>query len=125
MFIGVAMVAPRVVKPIASVVDPFATWAVFALSVIVYPITLLVWLVARPFRRSPGFPGVRPDRTANNLAKRNARRNPSRTAMAAAALMIGLALVTFFFPASTPRASFRLRSHEIHVLCRYLLRHIG
>jgi putative ABC transport system permease protein len=96
VFIGVAVVAPRVVKPIATVVDPVATWTVVALSVLVYPITLLVWLIARPFRHRPGFPGVRPDRTANNLAERNAQRNPSRTAMAAAALMIGLALVTFF-----------------------------
>jgi putative ABC transport system permease protein len=96
VFIGVAVVAPRVVKPVASVVNPIATWTVFALSVIVYPITLLFWLIARPFRRKPGFPGVWPDKTANSLADRNARRNPSRTAMAAAALMIGLALVTFF-----------------------------
>jgi putative ABC transport system permease protein len=96
VFIGVAVVAPRVVKPISTVVDPIATWAVVVLSVLVYPITLLCWLIARPFRRRPGFPGVLPDRNANTLARLNARRNPSRTAMAAAALMIGLALVTFF-----------------------------
>ena len=36
-----------------------------------------------------------PDKTANDLAERNAVRTPTRTAMAAAALMIGLALVTF------------------------------
>jgi putative ABC transport system permease protein len=41
------------------------------------------------------FPNPLPDRTINSLAGRNARRNPQRTATAAAALMIGLALVTF------------------------------
>ena len=95
VFIGVAIVAPRVVRPIASWVNGIATWSVVALSVIVYPLTVLGWLILRPFRRKPPFPGVRPDRTANRLAAQNARRNPSRTAMAAAALMIGLALVTF------------------------------
>jgi putative ABC transport system permease protein len=96
VFIGVAIIAPRVIKPIATVVNPVATWTVVVLSVIVYPITLLVWLIARPFRSRPGFPSPWRDKTANSLAERNARRNPSRTAMAAAALMIGLALVTFF-----------------------------
>jgi putative ABC transport system permease protein len=95
VFVGVAMVAPRVVAPLATVVNPVATWSVVALSFIVYPLTLLAWLIARPFRRRPAFPAVRRDKTANDLADRNARRNASRTAMAAAALMIGLALVTF------------------------------
>jgi putative ABC transport system permease protein len=40
------------------------------------------------------FPGVLPDRPMNRLASHNARRNPQRTASTAAALMIGLALVT-------------------------------
>ena len=48
-----------------------------------------------PFRKRPGFPRVLPDKTANDLAERNAVRTPTRTAMTAAALMIGLALVTF------------------------------
>jgi len=95
IFVGVAIVAPRLVKPLTRVTDPIATWSVVILSVIVYPITLLLWLVARPFRKRPAFPGVLPDKTADNLAERNAVRTPTRTAMAAAALMIGLALVTF------------------------------
>ena len=40
------------------------------------------------------FPGVLPDRETTNLARENAQRNPQRTASTAAALMIGLALVT-------------------------------
>src|SRR5205823_1142140 len=47
----------------------------------------LVRVVGRPARVTGGFAG--------NLANRNAVRNPARTASTAAALMIGLALVTF------------------------------
>jgi putative ABC transport system permease protein len=46
----------------------------------------LVAILGWPARRLGGTPGV--------LAQRNARRNPGRTAATAAALMIGLALVT-------------------------------
>ena len=62
LFLGVALVAPRVVRPLASV---------------------LGWPAAR-------FGGI-----AGELARDNATRNPSRTATTAAALMVGLALVTF------------------------------
>ncbi len=40
------------------------------------------------------FPGVIPDRSTTHVGSENARRNPQRTASTAAALMIGLALVT-------------------------------
>ncbi len=40
------------------------------------------------------FPSVAPDRTANAIGSHNTKRNPQRTASTAAALMIGLALVT-------------------------------
>ena len=40
------------------------------------------------------FPGVIPDRSTTRIGTENARRNPQRTASTAAALMIGLALVT-------------------------------
>jgi putative ABC transport system permease protein len=60
-FVGVAMVAPRLVRPLAAVV---------------------------------GFPAQRLGGSAGELARRNAVRNPSRTASTAAALMIGLTLVT-------------------------------
>jgi putative ABC transport system permease protein len=40
------------------------------------------------------FPGVLPDRTSIRVGTQNTKRNPQRTASTAAALMIGLALVT-------------------------------
>ena len=62
MFLGVALNAPRVVPPLASLL---------------------------------GWPGTKVGGSAGDLARDNAIRNPSRTASTAAALMIGLALVTF------------------------------
>ena len=61
LFVGIALLAPRLVKPIASVV---------------------------------GLPATRFGGSAGRLARDNAVRNPGRTASTAAALMIGLALVT-------------------------------
>jgi putative ABC transport system permease protein len=61
LVVGVAMVAPRLVRPLAAIV---------------------------------GWPAARLGGQAGRLARQNAVRNPSRTASTAAALMIGLALVT-------------------------------
>ena len=61
LFVGIAMLAPRLVKPIASLV---------------------------------GLPAARLGGSAGRLARENSVRNPGRTASTAAALMIGLALVT-------------------------------
>jgi putative ABC transport system permease protein len=61
LFIGVAMVAPILVRPLASVL---------------------------------GWPATRIGGVAGELARSNSIRNPARTASTAAALMIGLALVT-------------------------------
>ena len=61
MFLAVAMVAPRLVRPLASLL---------------------------------GWPATRVGGVAGELARANAMRNPGRTASTAAALMIGLALVT-------------------------------
>jgi putative ABC transport system permease protein len=62
LFVAVALVSPRLVPPLASV-------------------------LGRPAARLAGSAGV--------LARRNAMRNPGRTAATAAALMIGIALVAF------------------------------
>ncbi len=62
LFVGLAMLAPRLVQPLAAV-------------------------VGRPSAAFGGAPG--------RLAHENAIRNPGRTAATAAALMIGLTLVTF------------------------------
>ena len=61
LFVGIALLAPRLVKPIALVV---------------------------------GWPARRLGGVAGDLAGANSVRNPSRTASSAAALMIGLTLVT-------------------------------
>ena len=61
LFVGVALIASKLARPLASV-------------------------LGRPFARIGGVSGA--------LARENAMRNPARTASTAAALMIGLALVT-------------------------------
>jgi putative ABC transport system permease protein len=48
-----------------------------------------------PLASAIGRPGARIGKSAGMLARRNAMRNPGRTASTAAALMIGIALVTF------------------------------
>jgi len=62
LFVGVALVSPKLVRPIASIV---------------------------------GWPARRIGGAAGRLAQGNSVRNPGRTAATAAALMIGIALVTF------------------------------
>jgi putative ABC transport system permease protein len=51
--------------------------------------------LVRPLARVVGLPGARLGGTAGRLAQENAMRNPGRTASTAAALMIGLTLVSF------------------------------
>ena len=58
-------------------------------------VALLSAYFARPLARIVGAPGSRLGGTAGKLARANAMRMPTRTASTAAALMIGLALVTF------------------------------
>ena len=61
-------------------------------------VVLVMWLRSKITSWRPEwqieFPGVLPDRTTVRVSKQNAQRNPQRTASTAAALMIGLALVT-------------------------------
>jgi putative ABC transport system permease protein len=50
LFLGVAFFAPRIVRPLASVVSPIGTWAVVAMSIIVWPFwTLPYWLLRYGF----------------------------------------------------------------------------
>jgi putative ABC transport system permease protein len=58
-------------------------------------VALLSAYFARPLARIVGAPGSTFGGTAGKLARENAMRVPARTASTAAALMIGLALVTF------------------------------
>ena len=68
------------------------------LNPLILVIVLLMWLRKAVTRWEPEwpaeFPGVIPDGSTVRVGSENARRNPQRTASTAAALMIGLALVT-------------------------------
>ncbi len=57
-------------------------------------VALLAKVLVPPLARVLGWPATRFGGAAGTLARGNAMRNPSRTAAASAALMIGLALVT-------------------------------
>ncbi len=63
--------------------------------VIFLGVAILSPLIARPLASWIGSPFARAFRLPGNLARQNAMRNPRRTSATAAALMIGLALVTF------------------------------
>jgi putative ABC transport system permease protein len=68
------------------------------LNPLVAALVLVMWIRSAVTSWTPEwpieFPGVLPDRTANRIGTQNTKRNPQRTASTAAALMIGLALVT-------------------------------
>jgi putative ABC transport system permease protein len=66
----------------------------FGTACIFFGVSLLSVRLIRPLAALLGRPGVEIDSTVGSLARDNARRNPQRTASTAAALMIGLALVT-------------------------------
>jgi len=58
-------------------------------------VALLSARLVRPLSAALGWPARRLGGVAGKLAQSNSRRNPGRTAATAAALMIGIALVTF------------------------------
>jgi putative ABC transport system permease protein len=168
LFIGVALVSPKLVPTLARIVRPLAKWVMLGVGALVYPTRLGAWLVRRALYRpglaggqralafAAGFllllvvgpavllaaafllkflsiaigyslgaavvvleavllvwlvllviarlrgrgfasdlPDLRFDPATDRLSSENSRRNPGRTAATAAALMIGLALVTF------------------------------
>jgi putative ABC transport system permease protein len=76
--------------------------AAFVAGALLNPLVLLIVLAMIVRRRitawrpewPAGFPGVLPDGASTRLGSENSQRNPERTASTAAALMIGLALVT-------------------------------
>ena len=51
--------------------------------------------LVEPLVRGLGWPGTKIAGVSGRLARENSMRNPARTAATAAALMIGLALITF------------------------------
>jgi len=94
IFVGVALVSARFVKPLATAVSPIGTIAIAGLSLIVWPLSITFWAIRHLFGNRTEFPGFLPDRTMNRLALENAIRGKQRTAATAASMMIGLALVT-------------------------------
>src|SRR5204862_3067757 len=58
-------------------------------------VAMLAPRLVAPLTRVLGWPAQRLGGPAGSLARANSMRNPARTASTAAALMIGLALVTF------------------------------
>ncbi|HSK49314.1 MAG TPA: ABC transporter permease [Solirubrobacterales bacterium] len=62
---------------------------------VVLGVSLFSPALVRPLAALAGWPLERMRRLTGRLARENAQRNPSRTAITAAALMIGLALVAF------------------------------
>ena len=60
-----------------------------------FGVALLSSKLARPMASVLGKPGAKLGGAAGELARQNAMRNPKRTAVTAAALMIGIALVAF------------------------------
>jgi putative ABC transport system permease protein len=95
LFLGIAAFSARLVRPLAAVSDPIARWSVVVLTALIWPFILVpLWAIRRLFGRHPEFPRVLPDGPAVTIGGQNSKRDPHRTASTAAALMIGLALVT-------------------------------
>ena len=74
-----------------------------------------------PLARLVGYPSARIGGAAGSLARGNALRNPSRTAATAAALMIGLALVTFIAVLSDGMKASNREAIEGQVVADYLV----
>jgi putative ABC transport system permease protein len=74
--------------------DRFALLGVGVLALFI-GVAMLSSRLVRPLVRLVGIPARRLGGAAGKIAERNAQRNPGRTAATAAALMIGIALVTF------------------------------
>jgi putative ABC transport system permease protein len=114
VFLGVSFVSARFVTPLANAVDPLGTWAVALLSLLCWPLFALLWLVKRALGRRHEFPSFLPDRRMNKLALENSSRNKQRTASTAAALMIGMAIVTLVAVLATSiTSSFKGAVNEI------------
>jgi putative ABC transport system permease protein len=69
-------------------------WMGLGVVLIFIGVALFSSRLVRPLAAVIGWPGVQAGGSPGQLARDNARRNPQRTASTAAALMIGLALVT-------------------------------
>jgi putative ABC transport system permease protein len=95
VFIGVSLVSVRFVRPLAWSIGPPIKWLLTVLWLVFLFLIPLGWIYQVYYRlRYKVWPTYIDRSSAADLARDNARRNPQRTASTAAALMIGLALVT-------------------------------
>jgi putative ABC transport system permease protein len=95
VFFGVAMLSVRVVRPLVVTVAPLIRWLLSAAWLVFLFVLPLGWLYLLYHRlRYRTWPTFVDRSSSAALARDNAGRNPQRTASTAAALMIGLALVT-------------------------------
>jgi putative ABC transport system permease protein len=114
IFIGISILSMRVVGIAASTLGPPIRWLLTGVWIL-FLITPFGWVYLVYYRlRYHAWPTFIDRSSASELARDNARRNPQRTASTAAALMIGLALVTFVAVlASGITSSFSSAVHKI------------
>ena len=91
--LGFAALAYGLFKPHLGTTGVLAAMGIGALLIFI-GVAMLSERFIRPLAWALGWPATRVGGAAGALARDNARRNPQRTASTAAALMIGLALVT-------------------------------
>jgi putative ABC transport system permease protein len=84
-------------------------------------VAMLSRLAVPPVARAVGYPSARVGGVAGSLARGNALRNPGRTAATAAALMIGLALVTFIAVLSAGMKRSNRDAIEAQVVADYVV----
>jgi putative ABC transport system permease protein len=84
-------------------------------------VALLSARLVQPLSTALGWPARRFGGTAGRLAQSNAQRNPGRTAATAAALMIGIALVTFVAVLATGMKASNGAAIERQVVADYVV----
>jgi putative ABC transport system permease protein len=95
VFIGVSLVSVRFIRPLAWSLGPPIRWLLTILWLAFLFLGPIGWIYQVYYRlRYKTWPTYIDRSSSSDLARDNARRNPQRTASTAAALMIGLALVT-------------------------------
>jgi putative ABC transport system permease protein len=96
--IGVALTALGILLILLGlfgILDPGEAWVGVGAGTVFLGVALLSPRLVRPIASVVGWPLERLRGVSGRIARENAIRNPGRTAITAAALMIGLALVSF------------------------------
>jgi putative ABC transport system permease protein len=123
VFIGTSLVSVRFIRPLAWSLGPPIRWLLTILWIAYLFLTPFGWIYQIYYRvRNKSWPTYIDRSSSADLARDNARRNPQRTASTAAALMIGLALVTMVaLLASGILASFTGAVHKIWTNADYAI----